>query len=225
MSFGYIYIVENLVNGKSYIGQTRNLKERESAHLGGWSSPPVISAAVRKYGKENFDFVIIESCVSLEELNSREIYWIKELDCLTPKGYNLKRGGECGGELSETTKKKISISRKGQNCGASNHMFGRTLTDEHKMKISKANKGKSIGNKNPLFGKIGLEHPRYGKCNTDEWKKMMSARMSGENNPSYGKKGQDAPHFGKKHSEETRKRISGAQKKRWQEGKYANRSK
>lgn len=50
--------------------------------------------AIRKYGIENFDFVIIELCKP-EDLNDKEIYWIKYYNSYEDvnKGYNLTPGG------------------------------------------------------------------------------------------------------------------------------------
>lgn len=48
--------------------------------------------ALRKYGVENFTFQIIELCRQ-DELNEREIYWIKYYDSFN-NGYNQTIGGE-----------------------------------------------------------------------------------------------------------------------------------
>ena len=42
---------------------------------------------MRKYGRENFSFRILEECPE-EKLKEREIYWIKKLDTYN-KGYNI----------------------------------------------------------------------------------------------------------------------------------------
>lgn len=100
---GYIYKIINKVNGKLYIGQTRQkAKYRYSQHLRdsriNKDSFP-IHCAIRKYGSENFKFEIIETIEkeTLEEvistLNAREIYYIESLNTLCPMGYNVKKGG------------------------------------------------------------------------------------------------------------------------------------
>jgi group I intron endonuclease len=79
MSCG-IYKITNLKNNHCYIGQSRNIEKRWNAHKNCtynsevWDYP--LYKAFRKYGLENFSFKIIEKC-SLENLNEREIYWIK----------------------------------------------------------------------------------------------------------------------------------------------------
>lgn len=86
-----IYKTINLINGKIYIGkQIRN----NPNYIG---SGIILKKAIEKYGKENFTKEILEYCSSKEELNSREIFWIKKLDSRNPiKGYNISKGGDGG---------------------------------------------------------------------------------------------------------------------------------
>lgn len=54
---------------------------------------------MRKYGLDKFSFEVIEECRQ-EDLNDREIYWIKYYDSTnTEKGYNIKLGGNSGGNI------------------------------------------------------------------------------------------------------------------------------
>lgn len=72
--------------------------------------------AMNKYGSENFDCEILESDISLDNINDREIFWIREINSLMPNGYNLTIGGEGtkGYKMPEETKKKISVIKKEQ---------------------------------------------------------------------------------------------------------------
>lgn len=187
MPYGYIYILENLINGKVYVGQTSKLDERMKAHLGGWSQPPAIASAVKKYGSINFDFSIIQSCSSLEELNEREIYWIAELDCLAPNGYNLKKGGECGGSLSDETKAKISLRKMGTRHtpearkkigdaerGSKNHNFGKPMSEETKNKL----RSSKLGTKMSEATRLKMSQAALGKKKSAETKaKISQARL------------------------------------------------
>ena len=88
-----IYKIQNLINGKIYIGQSIHIKARFNAHKSearNGNTRPLYNA-IRKYGVENFSFEIIEEC-SKEKLNEREIYWIKKYDSFH-NGYNLTPGG------------------------------------------------------------------------------------------------------------------------------------
>lgn len=98
-----IYKIENLINGKIYIGKSVNVEKRFKTHINdsfNENKPEynhLIHKAIRKYKVENFSFDIIEECDE-NELNSREMYWIHIYDCCVldgrDKGYNMTRGGE-----------------------------------------------------------------------------------------------------------------------------------
>ena len=47
-----------------------------------------------------------------ELLDEREIFWIKELNCLAPNGYNLMTGGGVNREFSQVTKDKMSMIQR-----------------------------------------------------------------------------------------------------------------
>jgi group I intron endonuclease len=65
-----IYKIENLINGKIYIGQSIEIEQRWKKHLAA-SDDFLIHKALRKYGKENFSFTILEEC-DLLKLDERE---------------------------------------------------------------------------------------------------------------------------------------------------------
>jgi hypothetical protein len=52
-------------------------------------------------------YEIIEENILLEQLDEREIYWIKELNSLAPNGYNCNSGGDAQRNLSQETRDKI----------------------------------------------------------------------------------------------------------------------
>lgn len=95
-----IYKFTNLVNGKSYIGQSVNLEERHKAHKRNYINPKhpaynsIFYRALRKYGFENFDYQILAQSdkYTIEELNELEIYYIKHYQSYQC-GYNMNPGG------------------------------------------------------------------------------------------------------------------------------------
>ena len=91
----HIYKITNILNDKKYVGKTeKDLESRWKQHLYKATSdgPMVISQAIRKYGKENFKFEVIEKCLS-EDVNKKESYWIGKLDTFE-NGYNSTLGGD-----------------------------------------------------------------------------------------------------------------------------------
>ena len=105
-----IYKITNIINGKIYIGQTtKSISHRWKRHQYK-SNCTKLSNAIQKYGPENFKIEEIERCNSIEELNKRETFWIKELNTLE-EGYNLVTNGN-NKLVSEETKRKLSKNSK-----------------------------------------------------------------------------------------------------------------
>lgn len=94
-----VYCIENLMNGKRYVGQSIDIYRRWSSHKNesAISRNYFLYQAFRKYGTENFRFYILEECDE-DSLNEREIYWINHFDTFN-NGYNMTIGGagyNCG---------------------------------------------------------------------------------------------------------------------------------
>lgn len=113
-----IYKIENKINGKIYIGQTiQKLSRRISSHIfPSKENVSVIDRAIKKYGIDNFVISQIDHADSIDELNEKEIYWIKYYNCIAPNGYNIEKGGK-NSPKSDFTKNKISISNTGKKIG------------------------------------------------------------------------------------------------------------
>lgn len=95
MDYGFIYIVTNNINGKQYVGQTKDTIEiRWNKHLDNAKNFPhkqIITQAIAKYGKENFKIEEVARC-PIEDLNYWEIFYIKKYDTFQ-NGYNMTMGG------------------------------------------------------------------------------------------------------------------------------------
>lgn len=131
-----IYVIENKINGKKYVGQTiHSLNRRWSLHCHYSSGCSAIHNAIEKHGKENFTIKVIDTASTRDELDEKEIYWINKLNTLKPNGYNLKSGGKhC--VYSQETKDKISKAHKGRYGGENNPHYGIPHSKEAKEKIS-----------------------------------------------------------------------------------------
>lgn len=97
-----VYRHINKVNGKSYIGITRNTVEfRRTQHaynaFAAATNPKITDnkfyKAIRKYGTDNFDVEVLESGLSAEQAKEREIYYISLFDTYNT-GYNSTFGGD-----------------------------------------------------------------------------------------------------------------------------------
>jgi len=141
-----IYKVTNLINRKIYIGlDTKN----NPSYFG---SGNLIKLAIKKYGKENFTKETLEVCTNLDDLNKKEVFWIKKLQSTNKKiGYNLATGGEgrTGAYHTEKTKINMSLSRKGDK----NSFFGKHFSIKSKKLLSESKKGKTLNKDNHFFGK------------------------------------------------------------------------
>ena len=92
---GYVYLIENKINDKKYIGKTYlSIEQRWYQHC--LDSKKAINQsrplykAIQKYGIENFSITKIEYCENCEE---REKYWISFYDSYH-NGYNATLGGD-----------------------------------------------------------------------------------------------------------------------------------
>jgi hypothetical protein len=95
---GFVYSVTNLVNGKVYVGCTKNpAATRWSQHVSRAKKGSLcpLHQAIRKYGKTTFKVEVVASVEgSYDDLLVAEIRQIEAHDCIAPKGYNLTKGGE-----------------------------------------------------------------------------------------------------------------------------------
>ena len=134
-----IYLIENIVNGKIYIGQTiRSLKKRIAEHKSDAQNHkkkqcPYLHAAIRKYGWNNFKFHILDTAKSQEELDTMEVCWIDIFQSRNRNiGYNLEKGGRGTGRMSDETKLKISLS-----------LIGTKPSIETRLKLSQSKRGEN----------------------------------------------------------------------------------
>jgi len=114
---GGIYLLRNLSDGKVYIGKSINLDKRLREHklslARGDHHNNYLQNTWNKYGEDNFEIEILFNSDNSEELNEKEIYFIKLYNSNDLNyGYNLTSGGE-GGFINDEVKMKMSVSARG----------------------------------------------------------------------------------------------------------------
>jgi group I intron endonuclease len=135
----YVYKITNQVNGKFYLGITKNApKIRFRQHINNARARAKYSrlaAAIIKHGKENFSTEVIEIHSSSEDVKLAEIRLIKEM---TPH-YNVTSGGDgsTGHTMSEEQRQKARERMLGSKIN-----LGNKWSIERKAALSAKLKGK-----------------------------------------------------------------------------------
>lgn len=158
--FGYVYMIKNMVNNKMYIGQTirtlnKRIYEYKSALNKNLLYNPHLLNAFNKHGWDNFEFSIVDSAISMESLNEKEIFYINKYNTTDKNiGYNIEVGGRNSSPTTETLEK---MSRSHIGIKQSSSWINRRIA------ISGSDDAK-----------------KYGKRKTEEEKKLLSL-----NSPKY----------------------------------------
>lgn len=132
-----IYKALNTINGKIYIGFTENFEVRKTNHQNS-KSKSAFHKALRKYGKDNFQWEIIYQSLDKQHcLKEMENYFIIQYSSSTPHGYNMCSGGG-GGFCSE----KQKIRMKYDNPMTKLRTNSGSFVKGHKHQMSKQTKEK-----------------------------------------------------------------------------------
>lgn len=175
---GVIYLRTCLTNGKQYVGQTIDFKNREHQwKLLKWRyANQSLTEDRNKYGLDNFKTEILEECDN-SKLDELERYYIEKFNTVYPNGYNTNEGGTINFKHSSETKKKMSEIAKSKK-----HTFkkghnpwnrGIKMSEEFSKKCSSAKKG--------------CKGFFKGKHHSEESKKKMSDAKKGKQNTSLSK--------------------------------------
>lgn len=88
-----VYIIENLVNGKCYIGSSNNIEIRFRHHKkelrGKYHANGYLQRAWNKYKENSFSFRILEQCDLVNLRNIEQKYITKHMTFIRSLGYNL----------------------------------------------------------------------------------------------------------------------------------------
>lgn len=234
-----IYCFVNLVNGKRYIGQSIDVLLRKRMHLSrlsyGSHKNKHLQSAFKKYGKDNFEFRILEE-VAKEMLDVREIAWIEYHKSTLPLfGYNKENGGSFNKLVSDETRAKMSLIAQNRVASPQTRLRqslirkGRPLSKIHLKKLrawGERRKGvpRSLATRQKIKeswktrppisdeARKNFSEAQKGKHHSEETKRKMS--LAGMGHPGWTK--------GLVVSDETRRKISEASKgcKHWNYGNH-----
>lgn len=171
----YIYLTTNLINGKQYVGKCQRDIIKSKYYIG---SGVVLRDAVKKYGKENFKKEVLDTDININNICEREIFWIKEIGCKAPNGYNLTDGGDGLLNVTDEVKKKLSEKRK-LLVGELHSNFGMKYSDETKRRMREAQLGKKSSPEHCLNMSKALK----GLKRSEETRKNMSEGQMGRIQP------------------------------------------
>lgn len=213
-----VYKTTNLVNGKFYIGQD---SKNDSRYLGSGS---LLKKAIKKYGRKNFIKEVIEVCSSLDQLNEREIYWIKELKA-QEIGYNISDGGFRDSFVWSDEQRKIHSEfmktqfdsysdewlyyQNRDRSGENSPNYKKTISEETRQKMSESHK------KNPV--RYWLGKTQSEESNKKRREKSLMFRHSEHHKQKIT--GEGNPFYGCSHSEKTKQKIRDSKKNRTPEQK------
>ena len=163
-----IYKTTNLLNGQYYIGchQTVDLSD---GYLG---SGKYLRHAIKKYGKENFNFEILHFATSKEEMFFLERSLVNESVVNDPLSYNLKLGGSGGnpGIVGAFAGRKHSEESKEKQRQAS---LKQITTDQKRQKLSK----NSAMRNNPEIRKKVSNTLTGRVCSNEHARKVAEANL------------------------------------------------
>lgn len=206
--YGYIYLIVNNVNGKTYVGK-RKLYKKVWNNDGYMGSGKHLKPAQEKYGIENFEKFLITWTYSEKDACEKEKFWIAEYKRRGKAEYNISKGGDGGDiyhQLDDAGKNRMRC------CGPKNGFYGKHHSEETRKRHSKWVREHQSGKNNPFYGK---HHSEESKRKISESNKGKEGYWKGKHLSDEAKRKNAEAHKGRQVSEETRKKMSEAQKKRW----------
>lgn len=113
-----VYMHENIVNGKKYIGMTSQDVNKRWKNGKGYINNKHFTDAIIKYGWNNFKHIILCENLDKDKASILEKYYINKYDTTNYKnGYNISLGGDIssfGCKRSRKTKQLLSEKNKGK---------------------------------------------------------------------------------------------------------------
>lgn len=151
-------------DGKAYVGMTCQSLSSRWGHGGGYPKNKAFSEAIKRYGWEQIQHVVIASDLSQDDAVKLEQETIRQFDATNPeKGYNISiggLGGTLGVKFGSETRKRMSECRKGEK----NWNFGKKISKEQSMKLSALRKGKWSEKQKEVLRAVWLQNSKKVVC-------------------------------------------------------------
>jgi group I intron endonuclease len=243
---GCVYSVRNKINDMLYVGKTeRTLAERRSDHEynAAHGAQSYFYNALRKYGFDTFEWMVLEEDDDSEWLIWSERRYIAKLKSKAPNGYNMTDGGDGLTNPTEETRRRIGDASRGRECSEETRMK-LSIASKNPENIEKVTAGKRTPEAREKFrrsstGRVHTEeskhkqsasligHPvteetrrkigkaKKGQTHTEESRLKMSLSQRGKKRTEAFKRRVSEVHTGKVNSPETKQKMSESQKKRW----------
>lgn len=130
-----IYKITNLIDGKCYIGQSVDIRNRWKSHRhnGKTSHNAYLRRAMRKHGTDNFSIDVLEVC-SVDDLDAIEKKCIASENSMVPSGYNM----DLGGTVRKTMGPETRTKRRLASLGANNPNYGKPKSAAFKRIVAAA---------------------------------------------------------------------------------------
>ena len=199
-----VYIHKNNINGKVYIGTTKQLVEKRWKNGLGYYKQPHFYNDIKEHGWNNFTHEVVQEGLFEPEAKKLEIFLISQYE--KKNLYNLTNGGDgsFGYKATEETKKKLRIiqsekARRWKDQGIKYSVHSkkkdkpkeqtvfktheeRFFSEETRIKISKAKKGRGHTEET----KKKISEAGKGRCASPETRHKQSVAMTGRKMPREG---------------------------------------
>ena len=205
-----VYVIENIINGKQYVGSAVNLRKRRREHFWylryGKHNNHYFQNAFNFYGEDAFVFKTILVCEKFELLRYEQAL----IDLLKPE-YNicLVAGSRLGMKHSDRAKEKIGQANLGRKPSLEalekNRLaqLGRKHTEETKEKLKQINLGRKMSPEAIEKNRAA----RLGSKLSEATKEKLRQANLGKTMSSEAIEKTRQAHLGSRCSEETKEKI------------------
>ena len=160
----YIYLLRNVVNGKTYVGKTiKTPEKRFRQHVDASKKKRTyLQKSINKHGAENFVVEVLEVVDDENLLDSKEKYWIAKLK----PDYNMTSGGEGGNTTLKYTEERRR-ERSIKSSSSVKKMWDSMSEDDRRKRLEKTHTKTDYSS---YSEKLSVSRRKYFSNETEEQK-------------------------------------------------------